>query len=362
MNRYLKLITFISIILIYCSCQSNKYVVVDFSTRNFEQIALHSKDYVDNWLKVKLETTPDCFLDPYVRIYPCKDFIIVYSDERILQFKYSGEYMKTIALQGNGPNEINSLVDCIVNDAETMLYFVEHNSNFIHTFDLVNNEFANDIPIYAQRSLKAIRLINDTTLLCFPYMGNTPQVCYRQNMSGKLLEQNSLVSQEAKGPFMANPLNIFSFKDEWFYRGHYEDTVFNALSKSVLAVFKRGGLDTTDPIKQNQVLLNGIFYTDSNYLLSRTQYDIRAFSENSYEMYTVEQRYFLFDYSNLRTFEIESFFFEPLEQVFEQMVIASLFDKVSSLNRKKIVVNFPAEDFGYSPYENPVLFIGDIKR
>ena len=350
-----------SIALACCSCQTQKSVYVDFSKKDFEQVALQSKDYVDNWVKVKLETTSDCLLAPHYQIYPCNDFIIAYGDNRILQFAYSGEFMKTIVMPGNGPNETNNLIECIVNGAGTKLYWTEFNPNYIHTFDLVNGEPATDIPIYARKTLKAIRLINDTTLLCFPYMGNTPQTCYRQNPDGDLLEQSSVIFQEAEGPYIANPLNIFSFKDEWFYRGHYEDTVYNALSKSAFGVFKRGGIDTKNPIGQNQVLLSGIFYTDDNYILSRTQYDIRAVDESVYEMYIVERRYFLFDYSGLRAFEIESFSFAPLDRQYEQEDMVSFLDKISSLNREKIVVNFPAEDFGHSPYENPVLFIGDIK-
>lgn len=274
MNLILKFSIIVSIVLVSCSHEPKTLINLDFSKRNFEEIALHSNDYVNNWKKVKLETASICLIDPSCQIYPCNDFIIIYTYNRILQFSYSGEFIREIVGPGNGPNEINSLIDCIVDEERGKLYWTElYDPEYIHVFDLTNNKPTNGIPIYAQKPLKTIRLINDTTLLCFPYMGNVPQICYRQNLQGGLLDQNDLLFEDAKGPFVSTPLNIFSLKDEWFYQGLYEDTVYNALSHSAIAVFKKGESNSLNLkekfIDQNQVLLNGVFYNHDEYILFR---------------------------------------------------------------------------------------------
>ena len=71
-------------------------------------------------------------------------------------------------------------------------------------------------------------------------------------------------------------------------------------------------------------------------------------------MYPQEQRYFLFNLPNAKVLKIKSVFFEPLNKNFEGNELSSLLNKISSLNRRKIIANFPAEEFDYLIDKNPI--------
>lgn len=352
--------------MISCSMEQRELTCVDLSKKNFEQIILRDNDYVTNWRKVKLETTLNSLITPSYQIYPCDSFIIAYQYNRILQFDYTGKFVREIAGPGNAPNEINNLLDCIVDEKNNKLYWTElYDPEYIHAFDLANGNFVDPIPVFAEKPLKKIQLINSDTLLCFPYVGDLIQVCYRQDLLGKLVGDDVPFFEDRKGPFVSTPLNVFSINKEWFYQGIYEDTVYNSLTHLAIIVLKKGEFKISNTkdrtVDQNQILLNGIYYSNGKYIFSRTQYDLRSVDDGLFEMYPKEKRYFLFDYFKDHVSEVTTFFFEPLEAELKGADLISFFDKASSFNEKKIVINFPAEYFNYSFDENPILFIGDLK-
>jgi hypothetical protein len=354
--------------IVSCSKQAGEGTFIDYSKHDFSDISLYISDYADNWQVVKLETTPECLIAPYYHIYPCNHSILIYTYDRILQFAYSGAFLREITRQGNGPNEVKSVQECIVDEKRDLLYWTDaFDSGSIHVFDLRDNTFKANIPIAAKRTLSAFRLIDDSTLLCFPYMGSKPQVCYFQDLNGNVRNQTSLSFENPEGPYTDTPVNIFSFDKEWFYQGIYEDTVFNATNRLATSVFYRGKMVTpetaTQSPGQNLRFLTGVFYTSKDYILSFSQLELQPVGESTFEMSPTEQRYFVYDWSQKQAYEINSIFFEPLDKKFEKQALKSFFRMLSSLNAHKLVVNYPAENLpDGSEDENPVLFIGDIKN
>lgn len=111
--------------LLSCTKEKETIYTVDCSFRNFPQKSVDLDEYVDSWRKVILETDSLCLVDKAAHFYPCKEYIIVYSPNKIMMFDYDGKFIKNVAQGGNGPGEINYLSDCVVDEENQILYYLE---------------------------------------------------------------------------------------------------------------------------------------------------------------------------------------------------------------------------------------------
>jgi hypothetical protein len=356
--------------LLACSHGDDRNIpVVDFSKHNFESITLNMDSIANSWKQIELETDDACLVTPYDNIYPCDSFIFIYNSNRILQFDCSGRFIEEIAHAGEGPDDVNLVLNCLVNEKENLLYIVQAGKpNGIAVYDMKSNTFVKPIPVAAKRMLISLHIVNDSTLMCFPFMGEKKQAVYFQNLKGDIQGQSELHLENPSGPFINSPLNVFSFDDEWYYQRSFEDTVYNAASHIAVAVFRRGETALPSEVTKkgsahNMILLNRLFHTSSEYFLSYKKYEVVPTEEDgAFEMQTVSQRYFVFDWTLKTTKEIKEIIFDPLQQYILNKDMPAFFSNISSLNPNKIVIMIPPEELGKDAEANPVLYVGNIGK
>ena len=352
----------VAVILVSCVKPDNSVVAFDLSKRDFQEISLRSNDFVKNWRVVKLETTENSLITPYDKIYPADNYIIIFNYNKILQFDYSGKFIRELAKRGEGPNDINGIISCEIDSKREYLFLNASNPNSIRVYDLKNKSFKEPVPLASDNWLTSMYLINDSEFLCFPQMGTNRQLYYIQDFYGNFINGKEKPEIKNEGPYVEVRLKVMTFNDEWFYQGNYEDTVYNVLSKEPVAVFSKGkNAKPNDVIstmgKEDLVFINSLFCTSKDYMLSKICYDIRPSAvEGAYEMHTNELRYYVFNWNNKTTCEIKSIYIEPFDKYFEKEDMEDIFKKTSSLNHKKIVISISDDDSD----DNPTLYIGDL--
>ena len=350
-----------------CACKKDKasMLTVDFSAKNFAEKSIDLDDYVRSWNKVVLETDSFCLIDKSSQIYPCKDYIIVYSPTKILMFDYEGKYVKTVTQGGSGPGELNYLSDCIVDEDSQKLYYLEiFDTEHIHYISLKDGTVGK-IPIAVKKMLKSI-IFNYGSLACFPYVGNKTQACYTQDMNGNILDTDPMKIEEPDGPFVQSPINMFYLDEGILYQGIYEDTVYTVADHKPAFVFSKGGIRLEDvnkkDIEENQVFFNSLFSSNNHSLLGRVVYVLKATDSEGQllEMVPDEYRYYLYDNNQKQVSEIVGCTFPPLSKKYTKKELPDIFPLVSSLNPHKIVVALPADELGGEFDDNPILFVGDL--
>ena len=223
-------------LLLSCTKEKETIYTVDFSSRDFPQKSVDLDEYVDSWRKVILETDSLCLVDKSANFYPCKEYIIVYSPNKIMMFDYDGKFIKSVAQGGNGPGELNYLSDCAVDEENQILYYLEiFDTENIHTISLKDGSIG-VVPLAVKKMLKSF-VFNTNGITCFPYVGNKSQSCYTQDLMGNLLDAASLKIEEPDGPFVQSPINLYFLNDDILYQGLYEDTVYNVTTRLPVFVF-----------------------------------------------------------------------------------------------------------------------------
>ena len=361
--KNIQLLLFLSVLLISCKKSDNSIITVDLSKKDFQEVSLRSNDFVKDWRVVKLETNENSLVTPYDYIYPTDSFIIIYNYNKLLQFDYSGRFIRELAKYGESPYDINDIENCIVDSKQEYIYLIEFSKpNSIRVYDLKDNSFKDPIPLASEKRLTSMSLINDSTFLCFPYMGINRQLCYLQDFFGNFIDRNEKSDIKDDGPYTGIRLKVFTFDGEWFYQGNYEDTIYNALSKEPVAVFSKGNSpNSKDAIllrgKEDLIYINGIFCTSKDYMLSRINYEVRPTSEGgAYERHSKEHRYYVFDWKDKAACEVKSIYIEPFDKSFEKDALIDIFNKTSSLNHNKVVISIPDDEND----DNPTLYIGDL--
>ena len=359
-----KIIVLLLIVSFFTSCKKtdNSIKVFDLTKRDFQEMSLRSNDFVKNWKVVKLETDENCLVTPYDYVYPADSIIIVYNYNKIFQFDYSGKFIGEIAKFGESPYDINGIDNCIVDSKQEYLYLFESSkSDIIRVFDLKDNSFKEPVPLASKNRLTSMYLVNDSSFLCFPQMGSNRQLCYVQNFSGNYIDGSEALDIKNTGPYVGVRLKVMTFDNEWYYQGNYEDTVYNALSKEPVVVFSKGQKIKPEEVisskgREDIIYINNIFCTSKDYISSKTIYEVRPSSvEGAYEMFTAEQRYYVYNWKDKTTYELKSIYIEPLDKYFEKENMSDIFKKTSALNHKKIVINISDDND-----DNPTLYIGDL--
>ncbi|MDF9830041.1 6-bladed beta-propeller [Parabacteroides sp. PF5-6] len=356
-----------AVCLLACAPRGQEFVAIDLSKDKFEAVTLTLEPYVKQWIRVDLETTSEALITPYHSIYPCRHSIVVYNYNRIMEFDYTGKYLGEIAGPGEGPDEIGSLIDCQFDTDNNRLYWIDRlKPDHIRAYDLNTHTHLPPVPIAARRMLYAFRVIDRSTLLCFPYMGSRPQRCYFQDMEGRFIRQENPSFEDPEGPFVATPLKVFAHENEWFYQGILEDTVYSATTREPLMSLAKGKSATPQEAMlspENKLnFLNPLFYTTDTYWLAHNLYEVRPVQENSFEMFPVRQRCFRYHLKEKQMVEVTGLYFEPLDKTYTAADIGEWISKVSALNPAKVVVNYPADELSpEASDENPILFIGDLK-
>ena len=356
-------LTFVIFLLIGCEKSDNSIITFDLSKRNFQEVSLRSNDFVKDWKVVKLETSENSLVTPYDYVYPADSFIIIYNYNKLLQFDYTGKFIREIAQYGESPFDISGIENCMVDSKQKYLYLMEYSKpNNIRVYDLVEYSFKESIPLASENWLTSMYLIDDSTFLCFPYMGINRQLCYVQDFSGNIIDRKEKPEIKSDGPYVGVRLKVMNFDNAWFYQGNYEDTVYNALSKEPVAVFSKGKKSNPEDVissegKEDFVYINELFCSSKDYMFSKVIYEVRPTAdEGAYEMHANEWRFYVCDWENKTTNEIKSIYIEPFDKHYEKEDMIDIIKKTSSLNHKKIVISIPDDEND----DNPTLYIGDL--
>ena len=353
--------------LLSCTKEKGTIYTVDFSSRDFPQKSVDLDEYVDSWRKVILETDSLCLVDKATHFYPCKEYIIVYSPNKIMMFDYDGEFIKNVAQGGNGPGEINYLSDCVVDEENQILYYLEiFDTENIHSISLKDGSIG-VVPIAVRKMLKSF-VFNTNGITCFRYVGNKSQSCYTQDLMGNLLDTAPLKIEEPDGPFVQSPINLYFLNDDILYQGLYEDTVYDVTTHLPVFVFSKGKKRVDDvnkkDIQENQIFFNTLFSSGNNCMLTRVEYVLKATDAEGQllEMIPDEYRYYLYNHELKDVNEITGCTFSPTNKKYIGDQLPDLLSHISSLNPQKVVLTFPAEELGGGFDDNPILFVGDLKK
>ena len=360
MNPKLLLAAFSAIfILVSCSPKESKLPTFDFSRTNFKTIELSDDLIVKRWNRVDLESTDEIFIPPYYKIIPCNSCIIAYSFNHIVQFSPEGKFLKIIAREGNGPEEVNSINDCIYDPAEEKLYWAESfNGGAITCYNLKTDTFDTPIINYSKSGLSAIRKNGENSLICFPYVfGESTQPVYTQDLDGNLIDQKRSQTINSTGAAVGIELNVFSLNDNWYYQGNFEDTLFNALTYEPTAIFSKGkelNLDNAINRLDNSLRsLKSPFTTDKHLFLRYVEYKLIP-DEGALMMYPARTGHYLLDNNLKNALIIKSFLFSPLGKKYEGEELDQFFSKLSSHNPKYVVYIVENEE------DNATLYIGEL--
>ena len=127
------------------SCQSKhtEIQVIDIDNPS-GSIDLKISDLLDDITIVPLETRDDLLLTTAKDFFIVTDhFILASTGEKLLQFDRKGNYIKTLANRGNGPNEFNKLLSHIVDEQREVLYYTDYRNSqeSIHGIHLKTGAF-----------------------------------------------------------------------------------------------------------------------------------------------------------------------------------------------------------------------------
>ncbi len=140
---------------------------------------------------VRLETRPECLIAA-AKYYISDNYILARTRTAIYQFDSFGRYIRTLAVQGQGPREF-SRADLVIDEKNNRVIISdESKTTYLLSFDLTNGNYLGDIPKAVSAVTRRMCLTAYGSLACVPYMepGGIPMpyFLYWQDMNGKLLD------------------------------------------------------------------------------------------------------------------------------------------------------------------------------
>ena len=182
------------ILILAISCKSN---IIQINTNNdsyYEKAAINLDNYLEGEIKlIPLETNDSCLVSESDKVYPTENFIYLYSVDRILQFDYKGDFIKSISRRGSGPGEVTYIADCAVDSEDENLYCVQQDEkDSIMVFDVFTGKYKRRISNRCRNPLVAISMLNDTTIICFPRenpIDHSNILAHIQNVDGDLISK-----------------------------------------------------------------------------------------------------------------------------------------------------------------------------
>ncbi len=177
----------ICILLFDCSSRERSIPVIDLQNpTNAKEIYL-SEMLTDIYM-VRLETLDEALLGQYTNYLVSERFIITIDNEKILQFTGKGEFIRTLARAGRGPDEFMR-VDAFALDKTNDILYINHRGDLKHivVFDLNKDESKKRIPTGVDNVISQMIVLNDSVLIMVPRM-NKEYNLYYLSTSGRILD------------------------------------------------------------------------------------------------------------------------------------------------------------------------------
>jgi hypothetical protein len=112
---------------LFVSCQQPQtdYPIIDMDNPS-GSIDLKISDLLDNITFVPLETRDDLLLTTARTSFTVtNNYILVNTNEKVLQFDHKGKFIRVLAIKGNGPNEYSTIMSKVVDEKRELFYYTD---------------------------------------------------------------------------------------------------------------------------------------------------------------------------------------------------------------------------------------------
>lgn len=383
-RMYLVIILFVCIL----GCQrKNKTPEINLQAEPSRTTTLNSKKIFGDFELVRLESKDECLIDNHYKVIPTDNKIIIYTRNEILQFDYSGRFLGNLANNGKGPGEVNSIINCIVDEKNDKLYCIQQSDQEnIHIYDLKENTFKKNIPRAINGALGYIQLLRDSVLACFPKMDLEGKfLVYYQDLKGNFIEGIPYSIDQRDGSVLRmSPEVIRGMEDEKFlYFNQKIDTLFeiNSLKKKPIVSLK----DVSSQNKSKMNIVDLIVNTKDFLVLCNEQFKLVKTNEgSSIIMKSNGKNFFILKRPSLELSKIDEIHFDLFGEYYK-VEDKSILNNINNIRNKKIILSYSSselidiaksieENSNKDPLEivdlskelndndNPVLLLGTLKN
>jgi hypothetical protein len=141
---------------------------------------------------IALDNADDALVGNDCRIFLSDNYIGIYSSSvhAYKLFSRKGEYLRTIATRGQGPNDfIISIYDSYIDESEGKIYLLPIRADKILVFDLQGNALPSVPMAYMVHKGRFRMNAEETVTLTVMPFANTPSVVWEQDFTGKVLRE-----------------------------------------------------------------------------------------------------------------------------------------------------------------------------
>jgi hypothetical protein len=213
-----------------------------------DSIVLNLSDIAGDLHFIQLETKSLCLLNR-PKLYIGKKYILSFENEQpVFQFDSNGNYLRTIATQGEGPEEVTRYL-WAVDEVSNILYIRDEAKDHYISFDLNTGKFLGEIPIAIPGIINQFIITEPGVFAVVPYLDKSVHQdrysVYWQNSQGEFLggikapaDRNLLVSERV----------LYQYPG---YLGYYlskSDTLYSITGheRSVSWILNPGGYNPND--------------------------------------------------------------------------------------------------------------------
>jgi len=265
----------LAVYLFLCSCSGTK----DANTIHgihFQEItetcALNLSDLGSDFKAVQLETGPDKLLDARTKYYIGNKNIICCTNKKLLQFSADGSFIRTLAVEGKGPDEYDMLVEGAYNSDESLFFFYDYNDNGISVINLEDGKREEKIYLAKSDKAKTFSLLNDNKLAIMKHKSEaTDYMLYFQDMASQFTGGTIVPENLPSLPFgETNPLIPFNNGLIYFNTAVGGDTIYSIEGNTATNLFYLDAGQKMDYVKSldgffvNIVLLSGDLFIFRN--------------------------------------------------------------------------------------------------
>ncbi|MGM0642017.1 MAG: 6-bladed beta-propeller [Thermotogota bacterium] len=341
---YLPIVFFVFML----SCQSNNETPeINLQKDPNISITLNSKKIFGNFELIQLESKDECLIGGYYKVIPTDNNIIIYTRERILQFDYSGRFLGILANKGNGPGELSSIINCIVDEKHDKLYCIQQSDQKnIHIYDLKSNKFEKNIPRAINGALGYVQLLNDSILACFPKMDlNGKYLVYYQDLKGNFIDGIPYSINQRKGTVLRKAPEIIKDMEEkkFLYFNQKIDTLFeiDSLKKNAVVSFKK---DASNQKNSEMNVVDLIVDTEDFLVLCNEEFKLVNSNDGSIIMKSDNKRYLTLKLPSLELSEIDNIHFDLFGEYYK-VENKSVLNNINTIRNKNIVLSYSYSEF-----------------
>ena len=209
-------------------------------------VDLKLSDLMEHITIVPLETQDNLLLSTAGTSFTItNNYILAATQEKLLQFDRQGNYIRTLAYKGNGPNEFNSVMNLLVDEQRELIYYSQFSTKeSVSSIDLKTGGFPTFFkPNFPAFSIQAID--SDGSIYGFPSptainidepakkMEDSVILAFRYNPH----LENSVTTFKGSHNFFSNQLfqTLFRQGNHLYYHfPSYSDTLFQIYQKQMI--------------------------------------------------------------------------------------------------------------------------------